>query len=152
MRPWVSVSGTRCTRCVPDFKFQPREDAASCDLGDDLLVASRCSLARRQNLDTPAFQLGIALIHPEQIAGKNRRLVAAGPRAYFENGIFLVGGILRQKCNLQILFEFEKPGADRPQLFLGKAAQLRLGRGIGQHGFEFRRLHRLARENPGWPW
>ena len=82
------------------LKFQPREDAASCDLGNDLLVASRCSLARRQNLNTPAFQLGIALIHPEQIASKNRRLVAAGPRADLENGILLVGGVLRQQRNL----------------------------------------------------
>src|SRR6266550_4093301 len=50
--------------------------AAPPDLGDDFLVATRASLARRNHLDLPAVLRGKALIHPEQIAGEQRGLVA----------------------------------------------------------------------------
>ena len=96
------------------LEFQPCEDTAPRDFSDDFLVTPRCSLTRRQNLDAPALQLGIALIHPEQIAGEKRRLIAAGSSANFENGIFFIRRVLWQKCDLEVLFEFKKPCTDRP--------------------------------------
>ena len=37
------------------FEFEPRENAAAGDLGDDLLVAAGGALACRDDLDGPAF-------------------------------------------------------------------------------------------------
>src|SRR3984893_15243095 len=96
------------------FEFQTREDAASRDLGYDFLVAARRPLARRQNLDVPAFQFGVAKIHAEKIAGEECRLIAAGSSANFENGVFFIRRVLWQKRDLQILLEIKEPCADRP--------------------------------------
>src|ERR1700730_11720796 len=96
------------------FESQTRDDAASRDLGYDFLVASRRSFARRQNLDAPAFQFGVAMIHAEKGAGEKCRLVAAGPGTNFEYGVFFIRRVLWQKCDLQILLEIKKPCADRP--------------------------------------
>ena len=109
MRPCVSVSGTRCTRCAPGFEFEPREDAAPGDLGDDFLESAERAFARRDDLDAPALAFGIALIHAEEIAGEERRLVAAGSGADFENGAFFIRRILRQERDLQLLFERREP-------------------------------------------
>ena len=79
------------------LEFQPREDAAAGDLGDDLLVAARRALARRQDVDLPAFRLGVFDVHAEEIAGEQGRLVAAGSRPHFEDDVALVGGVLGQK-------------------------------------------------------
>jgi peptide chain release factor 1 len=37
----------------------------------------------------------LQVLHAEQIAGKQRRFVAAGPGAYFHEGVTLVIGIFR---------------------------------------------------------
>ena len=67
------------------------------DVGDDFLVAAGLALALRQHLDLPAVEVGIALVHAEEIAGEQRRLVAAGAGADFEDGALLVGGVLGQQ-------------------------------------------------------
>ena len=54
MRPWLSVAGTRCTRCTPDFVFQPREHVAAGDLGDALLEAAQLGVVVFEDLEAPA--------------------------------------------------------------------------------------------------
>ena len=76
--------------------FEPREGAASGDLGDDFLVAARRALAHGEHLDLPALGFRIFQIHAEKIAGEQRGFVAARSGAHFENDVALVGGVLGQ--------------------------------------------------------
>src|ERR1700680_157310 len=145
MRPCVSVSGTRCTRCTPDsnfsfanaprprtsamislkppmvpslaeirseplrlcvghalhpvhagFEFQLCKCAAATHFGDDFLEATHGAFAGGDHLDLPALQACKTLIHPEQVAGEQSGLVAAGAGADFQHHVALVHGVLRQ--------------------------------------------------------
>ena len=84
------------------FELQLREDALARDGRDDFLVAAGLALARRGDLDLPAAPGGIALVHAEQVAGEQRRLVAAGAGADFEDGVLLVGRVLGQQQDLDV--------------------------------------------------
>ena len=72
------------------------------------------ALVFRQDLHTPATSLGVTRVHAEQIAGEDRRLVAAGAGANFEEHVTPVVGILGQQHALQIAFQ-------RDQHFFGFA-------------------------------
>jgi hypothetical protein len=91
------VSGTRCTRCTPDSNFSFGERAAALHLGDDFLVAAHGAFGGRDHLDLPALQRGEPLIHPEQVAGEQRGLVAAGAGADFQHHVAVVHGVLGQQ-------------------------------------------------------
>src|SRR5690606_16586754 len=84
------------------FKFQLREDASTGNRSNDLLIAAGIAFAGRDDLDLPALLGGIAIIHAEEIAGKDRRLVPASAGADFEDRVLLVGGILREEEHLQL--------------------------------------------------
>ncbi len=71
--------------------------------------------------------VGIALIHAEQIAGEQSRLLAAGPGAQFENGALLVGGILGQELQLQLPLQRLDLGVDRFKLCFRKRGHLAVG-------------------------
>src|SRR6476661_7661148 len=86
MRPCVSVSGTRCTRCTPDSNFSFENAPRPCTSAMISLAADR-AFAGRDHLDLPALQAGEALVHPEQIAGEQRGLVAAGAGADFQHHV-----------------------------------------------------------------
>ena len=61
-----------------------------------------------QDLEAPALDLGVTRIHAEQIAGEDRRLVAAGARADFQEYVRIVVRILgHQQC-----LDFEFDGGD----------------------------------------
>ncbi len=79
------------------FELQPREHATAAHLGDDLLEAAGFALALRQHLDLPAVEVGIALVHAEQVAGEQRRLAAAGAGPDLEDRALLVGRVPRQE-------------------------------------------------------
>ena len=68
------------------FEFQPAEHPVAVDGGDDLLVAAGVALGEGVDLHPPALQGGIALIHAEQVAGEQGRLVAAGAGADLQDG------------------------------------------------------------------
>ena len=118
------------------FEFELGEGAAAADFGDDFLVAAHRAFARGHDLDLPALLGGIALVHAEQIAGEQRRLVAAGAGADFENDVALVHRVLGQEREAQLLLE---RGAARFELGLfrlGDGAHLGVGRGIGDQARE----------------
>ena len=69
----------------PISNFMPRIDALARDIGDDFLEAPHFAGAFFHHVDLPALAGGIALIHAEQVAGEQRRLVAAGAAADFED-------------------------------------------------------------------
>ena len=88
------------------FEFRPRENALALHLGDDFLIAARRALAGGNQLQRPAAQRRIFLIHAEQIASEKRRLVAACAGADFQNGALFVGGVARQQRKSQVLLGF----------------------------------------------
>ena len=101
MRPPLSVAGTRWTRWTPLSNFSFANTPLPVDAGDDFLVAAGFGRAGGDQLDPPALRLGIALVHAEQIAREQRRLVAAGAGADFEHRRALVGRIARQQRQRQ---------------------------------------------------
>ena len=71
--------------------------------------------------------VGIALIHAEEIAGEQRRLLAAGAGAHFEDGALLVGGVLGQKLHFELPLELLDLGVERVKLLLGERRHLGVG-------------------------
>ena len=67
---------------------------------DNFLVAAQVRLAGRDNLHLPPLQVSITLIHPEQVARKQRRLLSTGSRPHLQNRVLFVGRILGQQQNL----------------------------------------------------
>ena len=106
------------------------------DLGDDLLEPSGGTFAGRDDLDAPAFDLGIALVHPEKITGEKGCLVAPRAGADFENGAFFIRHVLGQKRDLELAGEHIEPHFALATLGLGQFAHLGFGRGISDHGLQ----------------
>ena len=71
-----------------------------------------------QDLDFPALRFRIARIHAEQIAGEDRRLVAAGAGAHLEEDVAVVVRILRNEQALQLEFFGGDARRQLRQLFL----------------------------------
>ena len=136
MRPCASVAGTRCTRCTPDFEFEPGEHALAGDIGDDLLIAAGRRLARREDADLPPHAVGVALIHAEQVAREQRGLLSARSRAHFEDRAFLVGGVLGQKLHLELALELLDLGIERAKLRFGERSHVGIGRRVVDHLIE----------------
>ncbi len=74
------------------------------------------------------MQVGIALIHAEQVAGKQRRLVAAGAGANFEDGVLLVRLVLGQQQNAHLFAQARDALVERRALGLGQRRHLRVGK------------------------
>jgi hypothetical protein len=66
------------------------------------LIAAQLGIAGRDDLDAPALALGVAGVHAQQVAGKQRRLVAAGAGADLEEDVALVVGVAGQQGGLQL--------------------------------------------------
>ena len=136
MRPPLSVAGTRWTRCTPLSNFSLREHAGAVDRGDRFLVAADLGRARRDQLEPPALRLGEALVHAQQVAGEQRRLVAAGAGADLEHRGAVVGGVARQQLDRQRALGLGQLVADL--LGLGRRHFLELGLGgrVGEHAVQ----------------
>ena len=95
---------------------------------------------------------GIALVHAEQVAGEQRRLVAAGAGADFEDGVLLVGGVLGQQQDLDVLLQRLDALLELRQLGLGQRPHLGIGRLVGEHRLEIGMLLLGGAATPGsWP-
>ena len=84
------------------LELQLRVGARADDLGDDFLVAAHFAGTLGNHFDLPALALRIAAVHAEQVAGEQRRFVAAGAGADLEEDVALVVGVLRQQPPLQL--------------------------------------------------
>ena len=111
------------------FELQPGEHAAAGDGGDRLLVAADAGVGELHDLEAPAVLGGVALVHAEQIGGEQRRLVAAGAGADFQDGVLLVGRVLGQQHALHGALELRQALLQRRRLFLGHGLHV----GIGGH-------------------
>ena len=80
------------------------------DAGDDFLVAAVFTGALAHHLHVPAVVGGVIVVHAEQVAGEDRRLIAAGGGADFEKDVAVVVRVFRQQQRLDIGFKFfDKP-------------------------------------------
>ncbi len=79
-----------------------------------------------QDLDPPALPFGIARIHTEQVAGKDRRLVAAGAGTNFQEDVAAVLGVPGQQHALQAPLDFFQLAAGLLDLLLSHLAHIRI--------------------------
>ena len=84
------------------FEFEAGEHVAAGDRGGRLLEPAEPGLRQIEQFEAPAAQRRIALVHAEQIGGEQRRLVAAGAGAHFEDRVALVVRVLRQQRQLDL--------------------------------------------------
>ena len=103
MRPWDSVTGTRCTRCAPGSNLN-RASAPADDTHHDLLVASLLACAFADRLHGPSAPLRVAAVHAQQVSREQGGLVAAGAGPNFQIDVARVAGVGRyQKATQQQL-------------------------------------------------
>jgi hypothetical protein len=101
---------------------------------DDLLVAAEVGLARRHDLHLPALAFGVAAVHAQQVAGEQRRLVAAGAGADLEEQVALVVGVARQQGALQIGLQLGDAGLAGGEHRVRQCAHLGVGEQFARGG------------------
>ena len=106
MRPCDSVTGTRWTRCTPPSylsratRSRPgrRRCRAPCTATVDRpCIPPRSDSVGVEHLGPPAAPLGVAQVHPQQVAGEQRRLLAALARLDLDDHVLVVGRVARQQ-------------------------------------------------------
>ena len=97
IRPWDSVTGTRWTRCTPPSNFSRAYgrvaglDGAAClDRDLDVLVAAEVGLLGVQDLGPPPATFGVPQVHPQQVGGEQRGLLAALACLDLEDDVLVV--------------------------------------------------------------
>ena len=124
------------------FVFQLAVRAAALDGRDDFLEPADAGVARRHQLEPPALALGVLAVHPEQLGGEERRLVAARAGADFEDDVLFVVRILGIEQDLELGEQRVAAGDERLQLLLRELAHVGIGR-----GGELLRLREVARDD-----
>ena len=118
------------------FEFELGEGAAAADLGDDLLVATLGALAGGEQFRFPAMGRRIALVHSVEVAGEQRRLVAAGAGPDFEDHVAIVHRVLGDQGQPDVVLQGVARLFQSHALLAGDGAHLRIGRGIGDDEVE----------------
>ena len=75
------------------FKFQTAVCAQADNAGDDFFIAAQFAFVGGNDFNLPAVALGVAAVHAQQIACKQRGFIATGTSAYFNKDVFIVVGI-----------------------------------------------------------
>ena len=89
----------------PGLELELRVHALSGDARDHLLESPHVAQALRNNFHLPAIAFCKARVHAEEIAGEQRRLVAAGSGANFQKHVALVVRIPGQQHALKFLLQ-----------------------------------------------
>ena len=97
------------------LELELRVRAFARDARDDLAVAAVLAGIRAQDLHAPALPLGVAAVHPVQIAREDRGLVPARARADLEEQIRVVVGVLRHEVHEQRLLARVALRDERPR-------------------------------------
>ena len=94
------------------LELQPRPGAVAgldgaprLDRDRDVLVAAEVGLVAVEHLGPPAATLGVAQVHPQQVAGEQRRLLAALARLDLEDHVPVVVGVARHQQHPQVVSE-----------------------------------------------
>ena len=136
IRPEASVAGTRWTRCTPPSYLRRREGAVALDDRRDGLDPSDAGVVAVHDLDLPAAPLGVALVHPEELGGEERGLVAAGAGADLQEDVAGVVRVPGEQEDLELLLDRLEAFGERCALGGGHLVELVAGR---------ERLRQLAR-------
>ena len=127
MRPPLSVTGTRCTRCTPDSYFSCAKTPAPADLGDELAKAAELGRGLLDHLPAPAAGLGEPLVHACEIGREERRLLAAGAGADLQDRRACVRRVAGQQRQPHRPLGLRQRRAQARKLLLGEAAHLGVG-------------------------
>ena len=104
--PGSRSPGTRWTRCTPDSNFivpkTPSGCAAALEAERDLAEAAHAACAGVHRLEAPAVRRGPLLVELVEVAGEQRRLVAAGPGADLDDDVAGVLGVARDERLLEV--------------------------------------------------
>ena len=85
------------------FELELAVDAVALDRGTPLPCSRRGRLRSRDIISVrQPLALGVAQVHARQVAGEQRRFVAAGAGADLEEDVALVVGVARQQRGLQL--------------------------------------------------
>src|SRR5690606_17905288 len=101
------------------FELEPGVDILALHPGDDFLEAAVLARALADDLHLPALALGVPAVHAKQVAGEDRRLVAAGAGADLEKDVAPVVGVPGQQQPLQFQLEALAAGLARGDFLLG---------------------------------
>ena len=94
-RPWLSVAGTRCTRCGSGLVLEPRPRVVALHHERDLAHAAHVRQLAGQHLHLPAVEVGVALVHLEEVGGPEVALLAALAAADLDDDVLAVA---RDRC------------------------------------------------------
>src|SRR5262249_19240838 len=129
---------------------EPGEGALAGDGGDDLLVAAEVVLRHADDLSLPAMKLAIAAVHAEEVGGEQRGLVAARAGAHLQDDALLVGRILGEQVQSQLLLQFLYARRKGGKFIPGERREVLVSPGIGYQRREFHLLGlRLAQSLNG---
>ena len=109
-----------------------REDLVARDLELDGLEAAGVRGARREDLNLPAAARGKALIHLEEVACKDGRLVATGRATDLDDGVLFVIGVTGDEHDLDLVLEHRELRLVGGQVLLQHLLLVRI-RGLAQH-------------------
>ena len=145
MRPWLSVAGTRCTRCTPDSNFSRANTLRPVISAMPSFSAAQLGVAVFQDLEPPAAKLGVFLVHREQLSGEQPGLVTARRGADFQNGA--TARPPHPSAAAQGGFRAPTPGCGPSGRRSSASARSRIS-GSRQQRLGFRRERSAARRSP----
>ena len=122
------------------FELELGECTASPDFRHDLLVTAHRAFAGGDHFDFPALLGRIALVHAEQVAGKQRSLIPSRSRTDFEDHVALVHCIFRKQSKFDFLLERGTPLLELRLLGSRHRAHFRIGGGVRDERIETRDL------------
>ena len=97
IRPWLSVAGTRCTRCGPP-SYLKRAHAGSPLTTNVTSRKPPCSDGLlREHFELQAAALGESLVHAEEVSGPEVRFLAALGALDLDDDVAALVGIARQQ-------------------------------------------------------
>ena len=90
--------------------------------------------------------MGITGVHPRQVGGEERRLVAAGAGADLDDHVFVVAGVAGEHAHADLFAELIERMPALKQFLLRELPHLRVGRSVAEEAFgvgdrTFRRPH-----------
>ena len=94
IRPWDSVTGTRCTRWVPPSCFRRRQASAPFTMKVTSFRPSRSEGSDGEDLELPPVPLGVAPVHLEEVVGEEVRLLATFGAPDLDDDVASVVGVL----------------------------------------------------------
>ena len=119
------------------LETQTAVDLIARDAQHHFLVAAKLAGRLAEQLGAPSLALGIAGVHAQQVAGKQRRFVAAGAGANFQISGTRIVRVLGQQQALQLLRQLRAFGLCRLRFVLGHLLHVGIGLGIVQQGLGF---------------